>query len=167
MVVLGIAICVGIFFFGQSQTKPLKEELAQVIGSQVKIPSVNPEASYQDLLVTESNYKAKLISLDSAVKSQLYLTRPLDIIPRVLPEGLWLTDFSFKKDKSYGELFLKGLGGLGDSDKELEAVNKFVASLKENSTFTNYFKVINVESIDRSQVGGVSMTTFAISCKTN
>jgi hypothetical protein len=169
VILLGIAICVGVFIFGQSQTKPLQEELSGVINKQVKISSIKPEATFDELIVIDSGYKTKLDSLDKLIKRQLYLTYPLDVIPRVIPEGVWLVNFTFKKDnKGVSDLLLKGVAVLGDSDKEMEAVSNFASNLKENSSFNQYFKNIKTLAIDRVEAeGGSAMTNFSISCKTN
>lgn len=167
-VVLGVAICAGVIIYGQTQTNPLKEELAQVISKQVKVASVSPGATFDQMLTVDTIFKTRLSYLDGLVKKQLYLTQPLDVIPRVIPDGVWLTNFTFKKDKDSGDLQLKGLADMGDGEKEFEAVNKFIASLKENPSFTKYFTNIKLLVLDRAEgEGAVNMTTFSISCTTN
>jgi type IV pilus assembly protein PilM len=164
---LGVVIIAAVIIYGQTQTKPLQEELSQVIGKQVKVESVGPGASLDEMVAVDSNFKARLKELDDLTKKQLYLTRPLDVIPREIPEGVWLTGFTFKKDKGAAELALKGLAGLGDGDKELEAVNRFIANLKENANFSKYFVNIKLVVIEQVEKEGSNMTEFSISCKTN
>jgi len=52
-----------------------------------------------------------------------------------------LTNFSFNgKDGGAAELTLEGMVYLGDSNKELETVNKFLSGLKADAEFNKYFK---------------------------
>ena len=164
VLVLGLAICAGVFMYGQYQTKPLKEELNKVINSQVKVSSAAPGATLNDLNRIDAAFKQKLANLDNLVKKQLYMTYPLDVIPKAIPDGVWLTNFIFKAGK---DLNLKGMAYLGDTDKEFEAVNKFISNLKENPNFNNYFKDIKIVTVDRASSGETNVTNFSISCKTN
>ncbi|MCX5711531.1 MAG: PilN domain-containing protein, partial [Candidatus Omnitrophica bacterium] len=97
-------------------------------------------------------------------KNQMSLTRQLDAIPRIVPEDVWLTGFTFRKEDRIMNLTISGYAALGDSDKELGLVNSFLMQLKENSSFAKYFKDINISSVERSKKEESTATTFVITC---
>lgn len=124
------------------------------------------EASYTELSEIDSGYKRKLINLDSLIKKQLYLTVPLNIMPRALPDGVWLTRFTFnKKGEGISDIALEGMVYLGDASLEFQAVNKLLSNLKENSDFNKYFTDITIASVSRGQFGTLTGTNFTINCK--
>jgi hypothetical protein len=89
----------------------------------------------------------------------------LDILPRVLPNGVWLTRLSFKKEEAKTELLLDGMVYLIDSDKEFATLNQFVTDLKANAQFSKYFKEINIDSLDTLHSGNVMTIKFLVSCR--
>ena len=168
VIIAGILICAGVFLYGIYQALPLKRELGSVINKRISVVRVSPDSSYEALNTTVLQYRKTLNNLSNLLKKQLYITETLDIMPRSLPAGLWLTKFSFggKQQDGGGELILEGESYLKDSDKEFQAVNKFLDNLKNSPGFTKYFKYINLVSIDRAQFLKDTATTFLISCKT-
>jgi len=100
------------------------------------------------------------------IKNQLYATYFLDIIPQALPEGAWLTKFtSTRKEDGRPEVIFEGEVYLGDSDKEFEAVNKFLSNLKGNQFFSKNFKEIAITSVDRRTILDKSLAVFSIVCR--
>lgn len=162
---LGLLICIATFAFGFYRMQSLRKELNRVLDLRLQVSAVNPQATYEELNSIDSEYKRKLGTIDNLMKKQLYLTELLDILPRILPRGVWLTSFSFKKQEDRVELTLEGMVYLADSDKEFAALNQFVTNLKGNAEFSKYFKEINITSIDRRQLGNLMTTDFLISCK--
>ena len=161
----GLAICAGVFGWGLYQTQPFKAQLAEAIGRRPQVSTVDPETSYADLAAKSAQYKAKLDTLDNVVKKQLYLTLPLDAIPRDIPAGVWLTDFSFIKNADgRAVLNLNCAAYLADSNKEFEAANNFLKSMKKDRGFSNYFREINLVNLSRGEVADVTATVFSISC---
>jgi len=149
------------------QIQPLKEEIAKVIGMRPLVTKVNPEMGYEELTNKDAEFKKKLDNLDTLIKKQLYLTTPLNIVPQVMPEGAWLTRFSFnKQEEGKADLVLEGLVYLGDNSREFEAVDRIVSGLKGNPDFSGYFKAISLDSINRQELEKVTVTKFLISCKT-
>jgi len=167
IVALGILICAATFGYGIYRMQPVKKDIAGIISARPQVSFVKPEASYEELTSTEAEFKRKLDTLNDFIKKQLFLTKPLNIIPRVMPKGVWLTRFSFdKREREKADLILDGASYLTSADEEFKAVNDFVSNLKANPEFTGYFKNINLTSIDRRQTGRITATNFSISCKT-
>ena len=166
IIALGVLLCLGTFISGIYRTQILRKELNSVIAKRAGVTTVNPRATYEQLMGEDSEYKGKLEVLENLVKKQLYLTEPLNVIPKAMPAGVWLKYFSFrKKDENKAELVLEGTVYLADSDKEFAAVNTILSILKANSDFTKYFKEINIVSLDRGQFEEATATNFLISCK--
>jgi hypothetical protein len=102
------------------------------------------------------------------MKSQTYVTKILEIAARLKPEGIWLRNFNFNREQSKserGDLVLDGMVYLTDGDKEFALVNKYLASLKENAVFNEYFKEMNIVSLERKAFKNVSVTAFTIYCR--
>lgn len=163
---IGVLICVSAFFYGLYRTMPLRKGLSDIIARRAQVTSVKPDNTYNELIDIKARYKRKLTALDTLVKKQLYLTVPLDVIPRALPNGAWLRRFSFsKKEEGAADLILEGVVYLGDSEQEFETVNKFISNLKENSSFSKYFSDISITSLSREQSAALTVTNFIITCK--
>lgn len=165
MVIWVLLICGAAFGLGLYQKLPLQKEIANIRSIRPKVVTVSPNASYGELTRVDSECKMKLDALNSLIKKQLYLTEILDNIPRAMPEGVWLTDFSFNKKEDGIELVLHGVSYSADSTKEFEIVDNFVERLKNNQTFAQYFKEIKIVSLNRTSVRDTDVASFIISCQ--
>lgn len=160
-----LAICIFPFLFGRYHSLPLQKELKSIMDMRPRVSAVGVDASYDRLTAVEHDYKEKIDTLYELVKKQLYLTETLDAIPRVVPLGMWLTDFNFQKQEDKAELSLTGIAYLEDSDKELQLINAFALALEKEPNFNKYFKNIKIVSIDHSQIKEAPVTNFLISCR--
>ena len=166
VIFLGILICAATFGYGIYRMQPLREELNVIKEKRPKVASASEGEDSAFLVARDKNLKKKLNNLDSLIKDQLYATYFLDIIPRALPEGAWLTKFtSTRKEDGRPEVMIEGEAYLGDSDKEFEAVNTFLSNLKANQFFSKNFKEITITSVDRRLVLDKSVAVFSIACK--
>lgn len=166
MIVLSLIMCLAAFLFGIYYKIPLRKEIDDVKAARPAVASVNPELSYEELSGIDLDYKRKLDSLDKIVWKQLYLTLPLNAIPQTIPQGVWLTDFTFLNTEDYKpELVLQGAAYLADNNKEIEAINIFISNLRGNVEFAKYFKEINIVSIGQERTERAMVTNFSISCK--
>lgn len=162
----GILICAATFLYGIYRATPIRNELSRIMAMRVKVSSVQSDVSYAELQEIDSRFNNKLANFDKLIKKQLYLTIPLDVIPRVLPKGSWLTQLTFmNKEDGGSELVFAGKVYLGDGSKEFEAVNEIIAKLKDNQNFNRYFKDISINSVSREQSGSMASTVFSITCK--
>jgi Tfp pilus assembly protein PilN len=162
---ISLFICALVFFFGLYRILPLKKELENTINLRPRVSIVNQDSSYEKLSNLYSEYKYKATTLENLIKNRLYLTSLLDLLPRLVPQGMWLTDFSFenKREENKIKLILEGMAYLGDNSKELELVNNFFANLKKDPLFIKYFAETGITSIDTRQVGKDILTHFVIS----
>lgn len=165
LIIGSILICIAAFAFGLYTRTPLYQELNRIIAMRPKVSGVDAQASFQEVSDLEYKYKEKIKALDKLIKKRLYLTEPLEVIPRLIPEGVWLEDFSFSKQENKSELTLRGIAYLGDSNRELEVINTFSANLKSDPTFSKYFKEIEIVSMEGSRTEKASVTNFTVSCR--
>ncbi|MDD4982041.1 MAG: pilus assembly protein PilM [Candidatus Omnitrophota bacterium] len=166
MVILGGLICAAAFGYGIYQAIPLQNELNNVISSRIKVENIDNNLSSQGFNDISEKYRIRLSKLDDLIKKQLYVTEALDSIPRSIPSGIWLTKLVLdKKGDGKAELILEGLCYLKNSDKEFEAVNKFLTNLRLDLVFAKYFTDLSIASINQVQVDKVYVTSFSLSCR--
>ncbi len=163
---IGIALCIAVFGYGLMRIKPLQEELTGIKSNRVKVSPAVPNDDYETLYALNVKYRKKIATLDGLVKKQMYATYALDAIARALPKGVWLDNFSLNQRKG-GELdvIINGEVYLGDNDLEFEAVNTFLRNLKNEPKFFEYFREMNINSIDRKTTKDRSQAVFTIVCK--
>jgi Tfp pilus assembly protein PilN len=167
-VVFGLLICLGAFLYGLYRIFPVQQELQGVIAQRPPVSSVDVNATLDVLQQADTDFKQKIATIDNLIKKQLYLTDPLDAIPRIIPEGMWLTNFTFTKSEEAGaELVLEGICYLADNARELEQINKFLTDLKANEKLNRYFSQISISSIEQQQFGQTTVSKFFINCKQN
>lgn len=167
VITAGILICAATAVYGVFQAMPFKQDLAKVMSKRNKDSKFSPDTSYDALKASSLKYKVTLGNLDNLIKNQLFFTEALDILPRSLPQGAWLSKLSLsQREGNRAELILEGMCYLGDSNNEFQAVNKFFADLNASPVFTKYFKDIRIVSIGQAQFASADVTTFYISCKT-
>ncbi len=162
-----ICLVVGfiVVMLGRYRLIPLENEVNNIRSMRPVVSSVSPDSSYDDLAATEAVYKNKTKTMEELLKKQVYLTKVLEVIPKALPKEVRLGEFHFVKDEDKTELMLFGTAYLGDSDREIETVNSFLARLKESPVLNQYFKDIGLSSVDYGKVKETNMTNFVISCK--
>ena len=166
IVILGLLICFVTYAFGLYRTLPLQKELNTIVSMRPKVSTVGPAASYEGIKTLDSEYQQKIKVMDNLLKKQVYLTELLDGISRVIPEGIYLVDLSFKKEENKTELNLRGIAYPVKDARELDLLNKFIANLKGSPTFTKYFSEIKISSIDQSKMKETveAVTNFEILC---
>jgi Tfp pilus assembly PilM family ATPase len=145
--------------------KPVEEQLTQIISGRPAVSSVSADKNYEELSRITASYRQKITAINSLFKERLLITPELDSVARTIPDGVWLRELSFNANDKGMVLNLVGSAYLQDSAKERQAVNKFLASLKENPNFNKNFKNISVVSVDQARFEKSSYTTFLIVCR--
>jgi hypothetical protein len=161
----GAIIVAATFGYGLFNIMNVQKEIQEVKAKRPATGAVNPDASYEELVNINNDYRQKIEVLDNTIKKQLYLTSPLDAIPRLAPDGIWLVNFAYKKDDKNTGLILDGVAYLKDSAKELDLINTFFRKLKEDTVFSQYFKLIDLVSMDATTTEGEKATKFQIVCQ--
>ena len=165
-VFLSAMILIATFGLGLYRTQLLRKESNRITGLRTEVSTVSPEVSYEQLTAIESEYKTKVNTLNNLVEKQLYFTELLDNLPRLLPRGVWFTNLSFnRREEAKIELSLEGWAFLADGSKEFDAVNEFVAKLKQDPQFTKHLPVIDIDYLRREQLNSQTATKFSIRCR--
>ena len=153
--------------WGWYRQPPLKEDLNVIRAKQPKIEGISDQQTLPALMNLESEYANKVNIMEDVVKNRFYLIAAMDIIPQLMPEGAWLTSFSFRTKEGELEFSLEGMVSLGDPDKEFTAVNDLVLGLKNDPKFSQRLKEINPVSIESGALGKqkLEVTKFEILCR--
>jgi hypothetical protein len=165
-IVWGLLLCIGVYGYAYYQKFPLQKSLDDILAQRPQVKLIKGEVQYNDLTALSAKLQDKVKSLDGVLKKQIYLTEELNAIPKHIPSGMWLTSFVFSNDPASGnvKLVLQGMVYLGDSDKELEAVNTFLSNLKDDSYFSLHFKKINIDAVEDAQLEKTKVTRFSMGC---
>ncbi len=126
--------------------------------------------SYSDLETLKVKLTKRLSTFQRIISARSYLTTKFNELPRILPDGLWLTGISSeemkeKEGKKFSKIFkLRGVVFLGDSAKELDSINNLVSKLNESQVFSKDFRNIKLDSVSRDKLGETPVTLFEITC---
>lgn len=160
-----VAVPYAVYFY---RSRPLKLELTRIQSSRPAVTTLkNPNMSVEQLQSSLKNYSNKISSVTDLFKKRIFLTQCLDAVPRLLPEGAWLTQLTLNNEKSKLMMGFSGKVYLGDVDKEMTAVSLFLSNLKEHEFFSKHFKEIEILSVNQAREGSVTLTVFQIDCKNN
>lgn len=147
------------------------------------------QGPYRDLAVeniekNNTDVLAKLAAYHNVPRESM-VARFLDLIPRLLPEGTWLTQLEIRHSD---EILPKGETGAGlktgvpqtmarptieltgyvfqeDVGRQIRLINAFVADLKSEKTFSILFDSIDLLSAQTQTVDGHLVTAFKIMCR--
>jgi len=162
---VGLLLCGIAFGWGVYKRMPALQEQEAVLSKQPRVAGVMPSAGLDEIRAQNVQYIERIRNIDGILRKHLFLTTELDIIPQVIPEGVWLKNFSFSNKQNTVELVIEGLAYLQDSNKELEAINNFLTKLKENQEFSRTFKEIKMASATQEKVSNTAVTSFIVTCK--
>lgn len=162
--VIALLIIGGAYGYSYYQQIPIKKELRQSISNRPPVSSIDPELSCEDLEQANLRYKDKLATLDKMIKKQPYFTNFLNILPQIMPEGVWVTDFDYHPEQQGAALELKCITFAIDSQKGMKLANDFFLSLKENPDAGKFFKAFTIVSMKQSEAKGLTVTRFVLSC---
>lgn len=163
--IIGGVVCGAVYGYGWSQRIPAQQELESVQIMRPRVLGVGPEATLDEINLKNTDYIEKLRNIDGVMKKRLLMTNELDVIPQIIPEGVWFKAFEFAQGDGSHTLTLAGWAYLEDSNKELEAVNLFLTKLKENPKFNLYFNEISLTSVNQEEISGKAVSSFVIICK--
>jgi hypothetical protein len=164
-VLAAMAIIGASFGINYYRLQPIQAQLSAVLGQRPQTVSANADSSLDDLSALDSQYREKIKVINQIFKKRMFITGQLDLLPRVIPEGLWLSNFEFHKTANDLLLTMNGSCYLGESDKERKTINKFLNDLKENPVFSKNFKKANILSLDEGKMGKLTLTNFVIECR--
>lgn len=164
VVVVSLLICILTFVFGVYQRLPLQKQISEIIKVRPQITTVGNQTSYEELSAISAKSRERLNSITNLLNQQLYLSEQLNAIPKLIREGVWLTDFVFVKNEKKIDLTLTGVAYLGKSEEEQKAVTGFLTGLRESISFKKYFFDIKLSSLNNKKIENTTVTEFIITC---
>jgi len=157
---------VGVMYvYGLTRIQPLKDDLKKTIGLRPSVAQVDADVSYEELAKVDSKYKKKIAIYDAIVQQQVYLTKQLNVIPRVLPKNAWLSTFRFTNNAGLPVLKLRGYVYSEDQQDEVVVINKFLNDLRGDVDFGAYFKSVVLDSVVKESFGKQNVASFEVTCK--
>ncbi|MCM8800256.1 MAG: pilus assembly protein PilM [Candidatus Omnitrophica bacterium] len=147
------------------QRNNLQKELSSILSKQPKLITISFQKSYEELVNIENDYRSKVGSLKNLLAKYPSFTLQLNILPSILPKGVWLTSLEFQQKETEKRLLLKGNAYLKDYQQEVNAINDFFSNIKNNPNFSKVYKNIEIVSIERNTIGEKEVTSFGIICK--
>ncbi len=166
IIAVAALLCISAVAFGIYKKIPIQKEMQNIIDARISVPSVSKDATYEELLGMGEKYKEKIQALDNAVNNQPFVTEILNGLPKILPEGVYLRDFSFRVgENKKASLTIRGIAYLADNEKEMLAINTFFSSLKNDPAINKYFSQKNIISIQQEADEKITLTKFEIACQ--
>ncbi|MFA6217212.1 MAG: pilus assembly protein PilM [Candidatus Omnitrophota bacterium] len=172
MIVLGICIIVASILFNIYIKSPIKNNISDLVAKRPQVSFAANTSTNDQLKTLNTDLKDKLGAIKKIIEKQVFITPQLSVIVKLLPSGIWIEEFKFRKDISSdrdtpAEMRLSCVAYLGDNDKEIGAANSYVSTLKANESFNKIFKLIRIESIENKRMQDTVVTKFTIICKAN
>lgn len=162
---LALFLIAGMYVYGLVRIQPFKDGLSKTIAERPKVAQIDPESSYEDLGVKNAEFRKKAAIYEGIVKKQIYLTKQLNAIPRILPNSVWLTNFRFSYNDGVPILKLRGYVYLKNQQLEIDEVNKFLNELRSDLDFSAYFTKVVMDSVNQDRLGKQDVTAFDITCE--
>ena len=170
LIEIGVAAAI-LFVFGLidgSKTKALGRELAMILGqrsvSEMQAGSISVKGMEEKKLQAQDN----LNYLKSLSLRRIVVHSKLDRISDLVPDGVWLEEFTYAKARNKGNpgFVLRGYAYRERGDDQIKAINQFLENLKRDSLFSKGLVEIKLDSILNEKYAGISVTSFQISCNT-
>lgn len=165
-------LLIAFYLMMANRVATMKNKLHSVKSELKQSELVTDLMSRPDLETLKINLIKKLSTFQKIISDRSYLTTKFNELPRLLPDGLWLTGISSEEkmeeeDKKISRFFrLKGIAFLGDSAEEIGSINNFVSKLNESQVFSKDFREIKLNSITRDELKSTPVTIFDITCST-
>jgi len=164
IIFLGILAIIVIFAFLQiKKIMPLQREIQQIVRQRLPLATVSTTLSLPELERINKNYYNKVNVLDTLVAKRQYLTPKFDYIPKLIPEGVWLSELNY--DEGTKQLSIRGAAYLENSDAEIKAINEFMERLQKNEAFNKTFDEIRMVSVNQDVMGKLPITKFEMQCR--
>jgi len=167
---LSCVVLLGLYFLMNYDINKRKEQLEQIVSSGLKLDSARAPLSQAKLEELEQELSKKLHSLASIIDKRTIWTSKFNELPKILPEGAWLTELSCseqlsKNNKFTRSLKLKGVVYNQDPTQEVGIITNFVSDLKANKEFALGFQAITLDSVTSAEFEGEPVKRFEISCR--
>lgn len=152
-----------------------KQKVSQLRAQQVQPAQVTPGAPVAQLQETLASRDKEFRALQSFSQVQAKPSALLTSLSRLIPQEAWLRYTLLRDAPKEGPkggppterhrlLRLAGGAFANDRDRELERVNQFLATLRQDSLFQSAFSEFSLDSVLRAPLGEDEVTEFQLSC---
>ena len=130
----------GVISKKNNQIKELKEEIRQ-LQSKGKNLSKNDIMSFADL-----------------EQDRFLWARNMELLGEMTPDDMAITGMKFKRDK----LTIKGIALTFEDRKDFEIIDEYVQTLRDNKEFSQNFKRIKFDGVQKVNIRGQNIIRFEI-----
>ncbi|MDD5005973.1 MAG: pilus assembly protein PilM [Candidatus Omnitrophica bacterium] len=155
------AVLVGIFMLSDLSIKPIGRQLETVskeIDSALSSDLKGLDAATLEVL--HNNLIDKLAVYKKLFVKDILISEKLEVLPNLLPEGVWLEEISFNRSNKY--LYLKGLVYRENEKEAVDAPYNCISNLKNSPLFSNKVNNISVKSLKSDIMNTYKVTRFEI-----
>ncbi len=125
-----------------------------------------PYTSNEDLERIQDKYQNKFNSIEKTLKRRETITQWLNSIPKLIPNGLWVSSIDIKRSQDKMNLKVTGKVYLKNESKEIQAIDEFVTNLNKSADFNKFFNEIEMGRLNSTEkINDVRVTSFEVNCK--
>lgn len=142
----------------------------QELNKQVEALS-NQQGEFAQTSTDELKAKITKFSTDEAEIRKIRLKTRLNevtvLITQYVSESMWLDELDLKYAAEDGDSIIvdfKGAVYLTDLNQQVRAINDFISKLRLDKELQKHFKKIQLQSVLRQEINGVTSTTFSVHC---
>jgi Tfp pilus assembly protein PilN len=168
-------VCMVIFLFLGNRITPffligLRNQLEKIKKERVTMAANIDLNKIEEIERYKADQERRLAFLENGISKRSFWTSKLDLLAKVIPEGVWLSGISIEDSGFGGEekrrsLVLRGAAFVyNDKAEEQVRISKFLDELNSLPNFTKDFKNIELRNISNQQIENTEVTTFEIVC---
>ena len=165
LAVIGALICFGVYAYTLFQINPVQKEISRIISIRQQSALVSGSAEYNSLATTKEDISKKESVIYGILDKKIFLVDYLNVIPRLLPKGLWLTNLSISKEGEKCAIAMQGFAFLGDRDKEMKEINNFLSKMIAEPKLKKTLKNLVIDNIVQVRIEDTIVTSFQISSR--
>ena len=126
---------------------------------------VNPDSSQEELLNMETTMQSQVNFMKTlAGANRLYVTKKLNVLGKLIPDGAWVESFSFVDEvEKRRELVIAGMIYSAQKN-EAEKADKMLADMKASQDFREGLDDIKLSSLTKTAVEGKDAMSFLVEC---
>ncbi|MDP3704062.1 MAG: pilus assembly protein PilM, partial [Candidatus Omnitrophota bacterium] len=127
--------------------------------------------SQADLEPVRQRLEEQLAFLHRVIEERTPLASKLDALARTVPDGIWLTSFSYQDElspvgQSQPALTIRGACFLGEEGSELSAIRGFEERIKRNTAFSGFSSTqLQEVSVQSEPQQRYTYRTFQLNCR--
>ena len=153
---LGVALMIGFALSGFIPITLRRQQLQQL---NAKIQTLEPKKQAIDQLQQHlQQLRAQEAAFRGLRHAQGLWSKRLNILSNVIPDGVWLTEWSLDPKKG---LVIQG-SAIGHTGGEMVSIGRFVQDLKADPDFSSAIKDVQIESIKRIQEKETEVVQFTL-----